>query len=84
MAEETPKIFFDGEYYDTQADVPDLGSWEATCEPYAKRRSYQGLSTDVAKLPKYDDLLTGSNALCVDTGDIYIYQAGIIKTWYKQ
>lgn len=27
MAEETPKIFFDGEYYDTQADVPDLGSW---------------------------------------------------------
>lgn len=42
MAEETPKIFFDGEYYDTQADVPDLGSWEYTCGPYDKRRNYQG------------------------------------------
>lgn len=83
MAEETPKIFFDGEYYNTQADVPDLGSWEYTCGPYDKRRSYQGLSADVSKLPKYDDLLTGSSALCVDTGDVYLYQKGI-KTWYKQ
>jgi len=82
MADVVP-IFFDGEYYNDPSDVPDLGSWEYTCEPYAKRRSYQGLSADVAKLPKYDDLLTGSSALCVDTGDIYLYQANT-KTWYQE
>ena len=83
MAEKTRPIFFDGEYYDSQADVPDLGSWEYICGPYDKRRSYQGLSADVAKLPKYDDLLTGSSALCVDTGDVYLYHKGT-KNWYKQ
>ena len=84
MAEETPKIFFDGEYYDDPSDVPDLGSWEATCSPYEKCRTYQGLSTDVSKLPTYDDLLTGSTAFCVDTGEVYVYQGGTIKTWYPQ
>lgn len=31
-------IFFDGEYYESQADVPDLGSWEYTCAPYDKKK----------------------------------------------
>lgn len=81
MAEKT--IFFDGEYYEKESDIPDIGSWVYTCNPYDKRRSYQGLSADVAKLPKYGDLLTGSTAMCLDNGDIYIYHS-TTKTWYKQ
>lgn len=75
--------FFDGHYYRSKKDFPDLGSWEPTCETLAQRRSYEGLSADVDKLPAYDDLLTGSSALCLDTGDLYIYHAGT-KQWYKQ
>ena len=75
--------FFDGHYYQSKDDFPDLGSWEPTCGDDDRRRSYQGLSKDVAKLPKYDDLLTGSSALCLDTGDLYIYHAGE-KNWYEQ
>ena len=82
MADTAP-IFYDGEYYDSQADVPDLGSWEYTCGPYDKRRSYQGLSADVAKLPKYDDLATGSSAYCVDNGALYMFNANS-KTWVLQ
>ena len=81
MADKT--YFYDGEYYESPADFPDLGNWVATCNPYDKRRSYQGFSSDVAKLPAYDDLLTGSSALCLDNGDIYLYHAAT-KTWYKQ
>ena len=73
----------DGHLYEDRAEAPDLGSWEATCGGDDRRRSYQGLSKDVAKLPKYDDLLTGSSALCLDTGDLYIYHAGE-KNWYEQ
>lgn len=74
--------FYDGEYYNSKDDFPDLGSWEATCEPNARKRSYQGMSTDIAKLPKYDDLLSGSSAICLDTGDVLLYQAGT-KTWHQ-
>ena len=54
--------FFDGHYYQSKSDFPDLGSWEPTCGDNDRRRSYQGLSADIGKLPKYADLLTGSSA----------------------
>ena len=75
--------YFDGHYYQSKDDFPDLGSFEATCLDTDRRRSYQGFSADIAKLPKYDDLLTGSSALCLDTGDIYLYHAPT-KTWNQQ
>ena len=74
-------IKVDDRYYENEADAPDLGSWVATSTD-ANRRSYEGLSADIAKLPKYDDLGTGSSALCVDSGDFYKYEA-TTKTWYK-
>ena len=77
------KYFYDGQYYDSKDDFPDLGSWEATCEAHAQRRTYQGFSADIAKLPKYDNLLTGSSALCLDTGDLLLYHAGK-KQWFPQ
>lgn len=75
-------IVFDGQKYESVNDIPDLGSWECVSVEVCER-SYMGLSTDVAKLPKYDDLGTGSTAMCLDNGDFYIYHAKT-KTWYKQ
>lgn len=46
-------------------------------------RGYELLSTDVDKLPTSDNLMTGSSAYCIDTGDYYKYEA-TTKQWYKQ
>lgn len=61
-------------------DIPDLGAWECV-EVKANERHYYGFSQDIAKLPKYDDLGTGSTALCLDTGACYAYHA-CTKQWY--
>lgn len=74
-------VVVDGKTYNDISEAPDLGSWVATSVD-ANRRSYEGLSADVGKLPKYDDLGTGSSALCVDTGDFLKYEA-TTKTWYQ-
>ena len=81
------KTVFDGQIYDVGEDLIDLGTWvctsvERNADGKLNIRSYEGLSADVSKLPKYDDLGTGSSALCVDTGDYYKYEA-TTKTWYK-
>ena len=81
MAKAESTIVFDGHTYQKGEEIPDLGSWVATSTD-ENRRSYEGLSADIAKLPKYDDLGTGSSALCVDNGDFYKYEA-TTKTWYK-
>ena len=60
----------------------DLGSFECVSVEGINQRNYEGLSADVDKLPKYDDLEAGSTALCLDTGDFYKYHAKS-KTWYK-
>ena len=73
-------IKFDGQLYESEKDIPDLGSWECV-ESEGNKRQYWGLSADVSKLPKYDNLATGSSALCLDTGDVYGYHAKT-KTWY--
>lgn len=46
-------------------------------------RGYELLSADVGKLPTSDNLMTGSSAYCIDTGDYYKYEA-TTKQWYKQ
>ena len=76
-------------YIDDHDGVTDLGSW--VCSGVKKDRTYGdrqireyfGLSTDLAKLPTYDDLATGSSAYCVDNGDLYMYNA-VGKTWVLQ
>ena len=76
MAEEK-EVIFDGTNYVSI----DIGSFVCT-EVEGRKRSYEGLSADVGKLPTYDGLGTGSIALCLDTGDFYKYH-GPTKTWYK-
>lgn len=46
-------------------------------------RGYELLSADVGKLPTSDNLMTGSSAYCIDTGDFYKYEA-TTKKWYNQ
>ena len=77
-------MYIDGHDRDT-----DLGSWVCSSvksdETYGNLqiREYFGLSSDVSKLPVYEDLATGSNAYCIDSGELYIYNA-VGKTWIKQ
>lgn len=73
---------FDGQTYEDNEPVHDLGSFESKSE--GNLRAYKGLSMDAPdKLPTYDSLETGSTAQCIDNGDYYIYFAPT-KTWYKQ
>ena len=77
-------MYIDGHERDT-----DLGSWVCTSvkkdETYGtfQVREYYGLSSDVSKLPVYDDLCTGSSAYCVDNGDLYLFNA-TAHSWVKQ
>lgn len=78
---------YDGQIYYPGDSLPDLGSWVCTSidkngngEPNI--RNYEGLSIDVSKLPKYDNLGTGSSALCLDSGDFYKYEK-TTNTWYN-
>lgn len=78
---------YDGQLYNPGESLPDLGTWVCTsvdknADGIMNIRNYEGLSTDVAKLPKYDNLGTGSSALCLDTSDFYKYEAST-KTWYQ-
>jgi hypothetical protein len=77
-------IWHDGQRYCEGETLWNLGSFECvSCSDLrGHQRNYEGLSADVDKLPKYDDLQAGSSALCLDTGDFYKYHAKS-KTWYK-
>lgn len=74
-------VVIDGQFYKQGDEIWDLGSFVATSVS-GQIRNYEGLSSDVSKLPKYDDLGTGSSAFCIDTGDLYKYEK-TTKTWYK-
>lgn len=74
-------VVIDGQFYKQGDEIWDLGSFVATSVS-GQIRNYEGLSSDVSKLPKYDDLQTGSSAFCIDTGDLYKYEK-TTKTWYK-
>lgn len=76
-------IIHDGQEYEEGEEVHDLGSFVCTdCDCTGKIRKYEGLSTDISKLPHYADLQTGSSALCYDNGDYYKYLKST-DTWYK-
>jgi len=83
MAKIADKItVVDGQTYYPGQEIWDLGSFVCT-DVDGNKRSYSGLSADVDKLPKYDDLGTDSSAKCLDTGDFYYYHAPS-KTWFLQ
>ena len=81
MAIADKTIVIDGQTYNEGDTIHELGSLQCV-EVRGNQRDYQGLIKDKDKLPKYDDLGTGSSALCVDNGDFYKYEA-TTKTWYK-
>ena len=72
---------YDGRFYEKGEEIWDLGSFVATSIS-GNIRNYEGLSKDIAKLPKYDNLSTGSSAFCVDTGQLLKYEA-TTKIWYE-
>lgn len=71
----------DGQHYDKGDEIWDLGSFECT-DVEGHKRSYMGLSADINKLPKYQNLATGSFALFLDTGQAFFYHSPS-KTWYE-
>lgn len=72
---------YDGQFYKKGEEIHDLGSFVAT-RVNGNIRDYDGLSKDLDKLPKYDSLQTGSTATCIDTAQIFRYEA-TTKTWYE-
>ena len=73
----------DGQFYEDDEPVWDLGSFECIGREDNKRY-YEGFSADAPhKLPKYDDLGAGSTATCLDNGDYYKYHAKS-KEWILQ
>lgn len=77
MKAETNTVI-DGQLYEKGEEIWDLGSFIAT-SVNGNQRSYEGLSTDVSKLPHYVE--SGSSALCLDTGDYYKFHKPT-DTWY--
>lgn len=81
MIVENTMIVFDGQRYYKGDELPDLGTLVAV-SVQGNVRNYEGLSKDRDKLPKYDDLETGSSALFYDTKELYKYEK-TNKRWYK-
>lgn len=73
----TYAVVQDGITYEAGAQVPDLGSWQAT-RADGKMRKYEGKSMDVHLLPTY--VQSGSSALCLDTGELYKFDG---NEWIK-
>lgn len=78
-------VVFDGHTYENEADVPNMGSIQ-NVEVRGKQRDYQGFVQDKQKLPKYDDLATGSSATLLDPNGVESTIIGKYdeqtKTWY--
>lgn len=76
-------VIIDGHTYQKGDTLPDLGSLRCV-KANGNIRFYVGLAADVSKLPKYDDLASGSRFKAVDdSSSSYIYEA-TTKKWYKQ
>ena len=78
---------FDGQIYNPGDSLPDMGSWVCTSVDKNANgeyniRNYEGLSTDIDKLPHYENLGTGSSALCLDTSELYKYEKST-DIWYN-
>ena len=74
-------ISFDGQQYERVEDIPEMGSIVCTSIDGTKR-NYEGKWADHEKLPKYDDLGTGSTGFLSDNGKFVLckYYADS-KTW---
>ena len=86
MAIADKTIVIDGQTYNEGDTIHELGSLQCV-EVRGNQRDYQGLIKDKDKLPKYDDLGTGSSALLIDPNGaestiIGKYDAPT-KTWYN-
>lgn len=68
----------DSVLYPTEDEVPKLGSIE-TISNNKGLREYALMSVDVPLLPTYCH--TGSTAICLDTGDIYMFHKK--NGWFK-
>lgn len=74
-------VIVDGKVYPTKDEAPVLGSLVCTSIE-GNIRSYEGKWADHEKLPKYDDMGTGSSAFLSDNGKFILckYYADT-KTW---
>lgn len=76
---------FDGHWYTSKDDpnIPDLGSLVCT-DANNGQRNYCGLLSDKAKLPTYDDLMSGSTASLLSTSGLTVLMyERTNKTWYE-
>lgn len=83
----TKRTIIDGQHYEVGDEIWDLGLLECVEVRDGNQRDYQGPISEKWKLPKYDNLGTGSTATLVDpTGAestiIAKYQSST-KTWYN-
>ena len=77
----TSNIIYDGHSYNAGDELPDLGSLVCTSSD-GDIRNYEGHYSDKAKLPKYNDLATGSSALLADDGTFKFFKYyADTKTW---
>lgn len=78
-------VMIDGQYYNSADEAPDLGSLTAVDvdKDNRKIRSYEGLLSDLSKLPHYVE--TGSTALLYDgNGNTKVYKFNkVMDTWYE-
>lgn len=79
-------IIIDGQTYQKGEEIWDLGSLQCV-ETHGKQRSYQGFLKDKLKLPKYNDLATGSSATLIDNlgseSTIIAKYDAQTKKWYN-
>lgn len=74
-------IIYDGQVYERKEDIPDLGSLVCT-STNGNMRSYDGHFSDRHKLPKYDNMSTGSSAFLSDNGNFVLFKYyADTKTW---
>lgn len=66
-------VYYDGQVYESETDIPDFGSIECTAVTDYNKRQYQALQADLIKLPKY--VSTGSTCIMIDTGNVYVFSA---------
>ena len=79
MAVATKPIIIDGISYDVGDTLPDFGSIVVTAKTADGKRRYEGVSSDLDKLPIY--CASGSVFFELDTGKTYRFHAPT-KKWY--
>jgi hypothetical protein len=62
-------VVFDGQTYENENEIPNMGSIQCV-EVRGTQRDYQGFTADKLKLPKYDNLGTGSTATLIDPNGV--------------